>query len=118
MSAVLRPPDGAWWTPHTRVSSPRRVLGRFRMPAPEEMSCQELVELVTDYLEGALDAETHERFEAHLALCDGCTAYLEQMRATVRVVGAVPDDALSPEMRDRLLEVFRGWRSAGPDRRV
>ena len=55
----------------------------------EELSCQELVELVTDYLEGALPAELHDRFERHIAHCSGCQAYLEQMRATIRATGAL-----------------------------
>jgi anti-sigma factor RsiW len=79
------------------------------MTAQPEMSCRELVELVTDYLEDALDAETRERFEAHLQVCDGCSAYVEQMRTTVRVLGEIPEESLSPDVRDRLLEAFRGW---------
>jgi anti-sigma factor RsiW len=79
------------------------------MTAQPEMSCRELVDLVTEYLEGALDADTHARFEAHLEMCEGCVAYLEQMRSTVRVLGALPEESLMPLVRDRLLEVFRGW---------
>lgn len=79
------------------------------MNAQPEMSCRELVELVTDYLENALDPKTRERFEAHLEICDGCVAYVEQMRVTVRVLGEIPEDSLSPDVRDRLLDAFRGW---------
>jgi anti-sigma factor RsiW len=82
------------------------------MTAQPEMSCRELVELVTDYLEDALDPVTRERFEEHLQFCDGCVAYVEQMRTTVRLVGEVPEESLSPEVRDRLLAAFRGWRRA------
>jgi anti-sigma factor RsiW len=80
----------------------------------EELSCQELVELVTDYLEGALPAELHERFDEHIAHCKGCQAYLAQMRATVRVTGTLTPESLSPAAESTLLEAFRGWRQA-PD---
>jgi len=76
----------------------------------EELSCQELVELVTDYLEGALPAELHDRFERHIAHCSGCQAYLEQMRVTIRVTGSLTPEALSPEAERALLDAFRGWR--------
>jgi len=79
------------------------------MTAQPEMSCRELVELVTDYLEDALDPLTRERFVAHLRECDGCAAYVEQMRTTVRVLGEIPEDSLPADVRDRLLDVFRGW---------
>ena len=79
----------------------------------EELSCQELVELVTDYLEGALPSELHERFERHIAHCSGCQAYLAQMRATIRVTGGLTAESLSPEAERTLLEDFRGWRQTG-----
>jgi anti-sigma factor RsiW len=71
------------------------------------MSCRELVELVTDYLEGALAPEDVARFEAHVAACPGCEAYVEQMRATIEVTrasGGVEPSAVSP-----LLDAFRDW---------
>jgi anti-sigma factor RsiW len=77
----------------------------------DELSCQELVELVTDYLEGMLPAEMRERFERHIGSCSGCRTYLEQMRATVRVTGTLTRESLSPEAERELLEAFRGWRS-------
>jgi anti-sigma factor RsiW len=80
------------------------------MTVQPEMSCRELVELVTDYLEDALDPVTRQRFEQHLQVCDGCVAYVDQMRTTVRLLGEVPEESLSPEVRDRLLAAFRGWR--------
>ena len=79
------------------------------MTAQPEMSCRELVELVTDYLEGALDPGAQQRFEAHLRICDGCVAYVEQMRTTGRILGRIPEESLPPDIRDRLLMVFRGW---------
>ena len=75
----------------------------------EELSCQELVELVTDYLEGALPAELHDRFDQHIAHCSGCQTYLEQMRRTIRATGTLTPEALSPEAERALLDAFRGW---------
>jgi anti-sigma factor RsiW len=76
----------------------------------EELSCQELVELVTDYLDGALPSELRERFERHIAHCSGCQAYLEQMRATIRATGELTAESLSPEAERSLLDAFRNWR--------
>jgi anti-sigma factor RsiW len=78
----------------------------------EELSCQELVELVTDYLEGALPPELHERFERHIAHCSGCQAYLEQMHATIRATGTLTAESLAPQAERALLDAFRGWREA------
>ena len=83
------------------------------MSAPE-LHCQELVELVTEYLEGALGAADRARFEAHLAGCAGCRAYLDGMRTTIAATGALREDDLSPQARDDLLRAFRGWRDASP----
>jgi len=76
-----------------------------------EIDCNELVEVVTDYLEGTLDVDTGRRFTEHLELCDGCDAYVEQMRETVRLAGALQEDDLRPDMRDKLLAAFRGWKT-------
>ena len=78
----------------------------------EQLSCQELVELVTDYLEGALSEAERGRFEEHLRPCEGCRVYVEQMRQTIEVVGRLSVDVLTPEAERDLLEAFRGWRSA------
>lgn len=80
--------------------------------ATEELACQDLVELVTDYLEGALSERDRKRFEAHLRNCDGCTEYLDEMRATIRVAGTLAPEAISKAMRDRLLRSFRDWKTA------
>jgi anti-sigma factor RsiW len=77
------------------------------------MTCQELVELVTDYFDGALDAATRAEFDAHLAVCPGCVTYLEQMRTTIRLT----HDAKALERRPEviaLLAAFRDWRDARP----
>jgi anti-sigma factor RsiW len=76
-----------------------------------ELACQELVELVTDYIEGRLSPAERSRFEEHLAVCEGCRVYLEQIRETIRLTGALSEESLSPEARDALLETFRGWRA-------
>jgi anti-sigma factor RsiW len=76
----------------------------------EALSCQELVELVTDYLEGALDDRDVRAFEGHLAGCDGCTEYVEQLRATIRVTGTLTLADLSADAEATLLQAFRDWR--------
>ena len=76
-----------------------------------QLSCQELVELVTDYFEGALSPEEHARFEAHAATCEGCGVYLEQMRVTIDLLGQPPAAGLPDGAERELLEAFRGWRS-------
>ena len=75
------------------------------------IACRDLVELVTDYLEGALSPELHARFENHIAGCDGCTTYLEQMRETIRLTGTLREQQIAPEARAALLHAFRGWAS-------
>jgi anti-sigma factor RsiW len=76
----------------------------------QELTCQELVEIVTDYLEGSMSAAERERFDAHLKTCRGCTHYLEQMRQTIAVVGTLTEDIAPVEARDGLLEIFRDWK--------
>ncbi|MFF0338984.1 anti-sigma factor family protein [Kribbella sp. NPDC004875] len=73
------------------------------------MTCAELVELVTAYLEQALDPETEQRFVEHLALCDGCEIYVEQIRRTIAEVGQVDPQHLSAQTRNGLMEAFRGF---------
>ena len=76
----------------------------------EGLSCQELVELVTDYLEGALDERDRGAFDRHLEHCDGCREYVEQLRATVRLTGTLTLDDLSTDAEATLLQAFRDWR--------
>ena len=75
-----------------------------------DLTCQEFVELVTDYFEGALDDETTARFDEHRALCPGCETYLEQMQETVTELGEIPVETLSEEMQSTLLSAFRDLR--------
>jgi anti-sigma factor RsiW len=79
---------------------------------PDELSCQEFVELVTEYLEGALPPAARSRFEGHIADCDGCTDYLAQMRQTIRALGHLSEADLAPAARDHLLDLFRDWKRA------
>ena len=75
-----------------------------------DLTCQELVELVTDYLEEALPASERARFEAHIADCPYCDAYLDQMRWTIRVVGTQRESTVAPEAEAELLQRFRTWK--------
>jgi hypothetical protein len=78
----------------------------------EHLSCQQIVELVTGYLERTLDAETHSLFEEHINFCDGCESYLDQMRATISVVGRLGEADVPSDARERLLAAFRDWQGA------
>ena len=78
--------------------------------AVREISCQEIVELVTDYLEDALPRDERKAFEEHLAGCPNCTNYLDQMQETIRLTGRLTEEALEPQLRDSLLEAFRDFR--------
>jgi anti-sigma factor RsiW len=78
----------------------------------ETITCREFVELATDFLEGRLPEPDRERFEDHLALCPGCQAYMEQMRATLRALGRIPEESLSSAAREELLHAFRDWKVA------
>ena len=74
-----------------------------------ELDCNEIVELVTAYLERALAADETALFEQHLNLCEGCVTYVEQMRGTIAATGRIAEDDLPAAARDRLLAAFRGW---------
>ena len=82
----------------------------MRLGGPQ-LSCREMVELVTDYVEGGLSRRDRRRFEAHIAACDGCTHYLEEMRQTIRLTGHLQPESLAPAARDELLRAFRDWRA-------
>ena len=77
---------------------------------PEWLTCQELVELVSDYLEGALSPEDRLAFEEHIAVCPPCRAHLQQMRDTIRVLGQLTEESNPPRTRDELLRAFRDWK--------
>ena len=82
---------------------------RIRGGRSRGLTCIELVELVTDYLEGNLDAYERARVERHLAGCDACTAYIDQMRVTIAVVGRVDVDDIPDAMKAELMHAFRDW---------
>lgn len=76
-----------------------------------DILCRQAVELVTDYLEGALSRRDRERLETHLAACPHCTEYLAQMRTTIAVLGRVEPESLTPDARDDLVSLYRSWQA-------
>jgi anti-sigma factor RsiW len=82
----------------------------MRLPT-RKLVCQQAVELVTDYLEGALSARQRRRFESHLADCPHCTEYLAQMRATIKLTGTLTPDDLTPQMRAEFIDLYRRWQA-------
>jgi anti-sigma factor RsiW len=82
---------------------------RLRFRTSRGLACQQAVELVTDYLEGALPPAQRRRFEAHLASCPDCPEYLAQMRAIIALTGSVTTDDLTPRMRSDLSSLYRRW---------
>ena len=81
------------------------------MSAVEEMVCVELVEVITDYLDGALPAPDRHRFEAHLAACGPCRRYVEQFRGVIAAAARIGPEALPDETREHLVQLFAGWRA-------
>lgn len=77
------------------------------------MNCKRLVELITDYLEGVMPEAERNLVDEHVAGCDGCTTYLEQCRATIRLTGMLTEEQITPEARMTLGGVFRNWRATG-----
>jgi predicted anti-sigma-YlaC factor YlaD len=73
------------------------------------LTCRELTEVITDYLEGRMSLMDRLRFRAHISMCRGCRAYLNQMKKTVRTIGNLPPEDIPPEVRTQLLERFRDW---------
>jgi anti-sigma factor RsiW len=76
---------------------------------PEDLACQQVVELITDYLEGALSRTERRRVESHLRGCANCTTYLEQMRITIQATGSLQVEDLDPEILREFTDLFRGW---------
>jgi predicted anti-sigma-YlaC factor YlaD len=81
--------------------------------AVPHFTCQQIVELVTDYLEGALSPSDIERFEEHLRVCDGCAYYVDQIRVTIDAVGRVEEEDVPAEIRDGLVAAFRDFKRTG-----
>jgi anti-sigma factor RsiW len=82
------------------------------MSAAADIACREMVELITDYLEGALPRAERRRFRRHLDACDGCATYVEQMRQTIAMVGRIEPAEMTPAARDAMLHTFRDWQAA------
>lgn len=78
--------------------------------AAQHITCQEVVELITDYLEGALPSDEASLVEQHLNLCEGCVRYVAQIRTTVAAVGRLTPQHVPAETRERLLAAFRHWK--------
>ncbi len=76
----------------------------------DDITCRELVELVNDYIEGALSDADRARFEAHLGICEACVTYVDQIRMTIGASGRLTEEQLDPQARDELLSAFRGWK--------
>jgi anti-sigma factor RsiW len=74
------------------------------------MTCRQVVELMTDYLEGALSKADRAKFEEHIAGCDGCRAYLAQLKITRTVVGKLADEPIPESVEAELLRAFRDWK--------
>jgi len=77
---------------------------------PDDLSCKELVELVTDYFEDRMSPSVKTRFEMHLSYCAWCRVYLTQMRETVRLTGRLSEETLPAGSKEALLNAFRGWK--------
>ena len=77
-----------------------------------DLTCQQLVEIITEYLEGTLPPDDRARFETHLAGCRGCRRYLNQMRQTVQLLGHISEDTIPLDTRAELLSLFRNWKQA------
>lgn len=84
-------------------------MGRWVMLTRRRLTCARMVELVTDYLEDALAHRDRARFERHVAGCDGCAAYLDQMRRTLHILGSIGAASIDPTAREALLVAFRDW---------
>lgn len=82
----------------------------MRLRRRRAVVCQQAVELVTDYLEGALPRRDRARLEAHLAECPHCREYIAQIKVTIAVMGRVEPESLAPEVREELVGLYRRWR--------
>jgi hypothetical protein len=76
-----------------------------------DLACREIVEFVTEYLEGAMAPERMDLFEQHVVFCQGCDIYLDQMRRSIALSGCLGEEDVDPAALDQLMAAFRGWRS-------
>jgi anti-sigma factor RsiW len=84
---------------------------RLRLSPRQSLVCRQAVELVTDYLEGALSRTQRRRFEAHLTRCPDCPEYLAQIRAVITLAGSITPDDLTPRMRGEFIRLYRRWQA-------
>ena len=84
------------------------------MSSTRTLTCNELTEVLTDYLEGTMPLEDRARFDAHLAICDGCVTYVDQMRQVIKTVRELRADDVEATAPDNLLEAFRAWKRGEP----
>jgi predicted anti-sigma-YlaC factor YlaD len=82
--------------------------------ATKHLICRDIVELVTEYLEEVLPGDVRDLFESHLVECDGCLNYLDQMRETIRLTGALRQESLPQPVREALVSAWRRWHTAPP----
>jgi|HubBroStandDraft_1064217.scaffolds.fasta_scaffold835998_1 anti-sigma factor RsiW len=87
----------------------------LRLRRRNDLVCQQVVELVTDYLEETMSRSERRRFDAHLRACPNCSAYLRQMQATIRAMGRLSSEDIAPAALDELTEMFRHWRTEGTE---
>jgi anti-sigma factor RsiW len=86
----------------------------MRLALRRDLVCEQAVELVTDYLEGALSRRQRRRFEAHIRACPNCSAYLEQIQAVIATSGSITPDDLTPQARDDLTALYQRWNGEQP----
>ncbi len=84
------------------------------MSSPRSITCRELTEVLTDYLEGVMPRKDRARFEVHLAICDGCATYVDHMRQVIATVHELRAEDVEATAPDDLLEAFRAWRRGEP----
>jgi anti-sigma factor RsiW len=83
---------------------------------PDDPACNEIVELVTAFLDGAMTADDRVRFEQHLVVCEACAVYVDQVRQTIRLTGRFGAPELSAQARDSFVTLLRGWKAGGASR--
>lgn len=77
-----------------------------------DVLCRDVVELLTDYLEGALSSDERERLERHIASCPGCEGYLDHLRTAIALTGRIQHADVAPDAMEELVDVFRAWRDS------
>ena len=97
------------WFRKALVRNPLKK-SRSRTITPDKLSCREVVELVTDYLEASLPPEKQAQFVDHVSNCPGCTAYVEQVQQTIGMLHTLAAEPAFPETKEELLALFQEWK--------